>query len=94
LEELFKIRQKLLKLNQSAAASLDEGLEETLTLHRLGLFKELGVSLKTTNCLESINAQIERLTRKVMHWKNSSQGLARVLRESLLYSEQYIRKFP
>ena len=25
-------------MNQSAAASLDEGFEETLTLHRLGVF--------------------------------------------------------
>jgi len=48
-------------------------LEETLTLHRLGLFKELGVSLKTTNMLESINAQVERMTRKISRWRNSDQ---------------------
>lgn len=89
--ELFKIRQELVKLNQSAVASLDEGLEETLTLHRLGLFKELGVSLKTTNCLESINAQIERLTRKVTHWKNSSQR-QRWLASALLEIEPRLRK--
>ena len=34
-------------------ARLDEGLEETLPVHGLGLFPILGVSLKTTNCLES-----------------------------------------
>jgi len=33
---------------------VDEGLEETLTLHRLGFFEELGKSLKATNCIESI----------------------------------------
>ena len=43
-------------INLSTVASLDEGLEETLTLHGLGLFPMLGVSLKTTNCLESLNA--------------------------------------
>jgi len=37
-------------LNRSAASSLIEGLEKTLTLHRLGLFDELGTSLKTANC--------------------------------------------
>lgn len=37
-----------------------EGLEETLTLHRLGLFEELGRSLKTTNCIENLNGQVER----------------------------------
>jgi len=47
--------------------SLDEGLEETLTLHGLGLFPMLGVSLKTTNCLESLNAQLGQLTDKVDH---------------------------
>jgi hypothetical protein len=40
-------------------ASLEEGLEETLTLHRLGLFTQLGISLKTTNCIESArNSQV------------------------------------
>jgi hypothetical protein len=54
-------------------ASLDEGLEETLTLHSLGLFPMLGVSLKTTNCLESLNAQLGQLTDKVVHWRTSDQ---------------------
>jgi transposase-like protein len=56
---LGKIRAELVLLNASAAASLDEGLEETLTLHRLGVFGELGTSLKTTNALESIHARGE-----------------------------------
>jgi transposase-like protein len=51
---LSKRRGELTLLNASAAASLDEGLEETLTLHRLGVFAEPGTSLKTTNALESI----------------------------------------
>ncbi len=42
--------------NQSAAASLEEGLEETLTLHRLGVYGVLGRSFKTTNCLESVDS--------------------------------------
>ena len=88
---LLKIRRELQSLNQSAVASLDEGLEETLTLHRLGLFKELGVSLKTTNSLESINAQLERLTRKVTHWRNSSQR-QRWLASALLEIEPNLRR--
>ena len=55
---LLRIRQELRLLNESAVTSLDEGFEETLTLHRLGVFPTLGVSLKTTNCLESVNALI------------------------------------
>ena len=53
-QELTSIRKELNLLNQSAVNSLDEGLEETLTLHRLGMFEFLGISLKTTNCLESL----------------------------------------
>ena len=50
---LGQLRQELRGLNVSAVASLDEGREEILTLHRLALFPTLGVSFKTTNCLES-----------------------------------------
>ena len=53
---LDKLHGELAERNQSAAASLEEGLEETLTLHRLGVYGVLGRSFKTTNCLESINA--------------------------------------
>ena len=47
--------------------------DETLTLHRLGVYGVLGRSLKTTNGLESINALIEERCAKVDHWQNSSQ---------------------
>jgi len=89
--ELGKIRQDLGRLNQSAVTSLDEGFEETLTLHRLGLFKELGISLKTTNCLESINAHIQRLTRKVTSWRTSDQR-QRWLACALLEVEPQLRR--
>ena len=71
--ELLKIQAELEDLNQSAANSLAEGFEETLTLHRLGVFPVLGLSFKTTNCLESINSMAEQRCAKVDYWKNSSQ---------------------
>ena len=70
---LAQVRRELTVLNTSAAASLDEGLEETLTLHRLGCFRALGLSLKTTNVLESIHARVASRTDKVDVWKNSDQ---------------------
>jgi putative transposase len=70
---LQTVRRELQVLNSSAVASLDEGLEETLTLHRLGVFRSLGQSLKTTNVLESINARVASRTDKVDHWRNSEQ---------------------
>jgi len=69
-EALKKILAELEEQNQSA--SLREGMEETLTLHRLGLFGKLGRSFKTTNCLESINGLVEERCGKVDHWKNRS----------------------
>ena len=62
-------------INESAAASLAEGLEETLTLHRLKVFPELGVSFKTTNLIESVMARIEAKAHRVTCWRTSDQKL-------------------
>jgi transposase-like protein len=70
---LEAIKRELAVLNQSALKSLEEGLEETLTLHRLGLFTKLGRSLKTTNCIENINKLLGRYTDRVDRWHNSDQ---------------------
>lgn len=70
---LLAIRKELMPINQSAVNSLDEGFEETLTLHRLGLFEKLGRSFKTTNCLENVNKGLARYTDRVDHWHNSNQ---------------------
>ena len=60
-------------INQSAVNSLDEGLEETLLLQKLGVFEKLGKSFKTTNCIEYVNRQLQMYTGRVSHWKNSDQ---------------------
>jgi hypothetical protein len=52
---------------------LDEGLVENPALHRLGLLAKLGESLKATNCIESLWAQMSQWTRKADRWRNSSQ---------------------
>lgn len=70
---LKALHTELQARNQSAAASLAEGLEDTLTLHRLGVYALLGCSFKTTNCLESVNALVEERCAKVDAWKNSTQ---------------------
>lgn len=89
--ELKAIYLELEQLNQSAAGSLAEGLEETLTLHRLGVFGVLGQSLKTTNCLESVNAMVEECCAKVDCWKNSRQK-HRWLATALLDIEPRLRR--
>ena len=62
-------------VNEGAANSLLEGLEETLTLHRLGLSSEISKSLNTTNCIESLMSQLGQYTDKVDRWQNSNQIL-------------------
>jgi transposase-like protein len=88
---LNRLKPELKLLNQSALASLEEGLEETLSLHRLGLFPQLGISLKTTNCIESVMSQIGQYTDKVDYWKNSSQK-HRWIATALLEIEPRLRR--
>jgi len=70
---LLRVKKELSLQNESAVRSLEEGFEETLTLHRLGLFRELGISLKTTNSIESLHSLMAPRTDKVDYWKNSNQ---------------------
>ncbi len=88
---LQRCRQELRLLNVSAVASLDEGMEETLTLHRLGVFPQLGLSLKTTNCLESLMSQVGQRTDQVDRWRNSDQK-QRWVASALLDMEPKLRR--
>ena len=88
---LRQLHGELEDRNQSAARSLTGGFDETLTLHRLGLYGVLGRSLKTTNCLESINALVEERCAKVDRWQNSSQR-HRWLATALVDIEPRLRK--
>ncbi len=88
---LDRLARELRVLNESAARSLTEGLEETLTLHRLGVVGELGRSFKTTNALESVMAQVEARTGKVDRWRTSDQK-QRWLASALLDIEPRLRR--
>ena len=70
---LEALRPELELMNQSALSSLEEGMEETLTLHRLGLIPTLGQSFRTTNCIENVNSLLHQLTHNVRRWTNSAQ---------------------
>lgn len=88
---LLKIKAELKIMNLSAMRSLEEGFEETLSVHRLGLFRELGTHLKTTNLIESINARLGERTDKVDYWKSSDQK-QRWVASALLEIEKGFRK--
>ncbi len=70
---LEALKPGLQLMNQSALRSLEEGQQETLTLHRLGLMPMLKASFRTTNCIENVNSLLEQLTHNVRRWTNSSQ---------------------
>ena len=89
--ELDGLRADLGRLNQSAVRSLDEGLEETLTLHRLGVGAMLRRSLMTTNLLESVFSGVEQRTGRVDRWRSSNQK-QRWLASALLDIEPRLRR--
>ena len=72
-QRLTDLHAELQQINRKAARSLQEGLEDTLTLHRLGLFDELGKSPLAANCIESLMGDIEEYTRDVKRWHHSPQ---------------------
>lgn len=60
----------LQRLNPDAAASLREGMEETLTVVRLGVPELLRRTLATTNPIESAFSVAENLTARVKRWRD------------------------
>jgi len=88
---LKAIRAELSVINESAVKSLDEGLEESLTVYRLGLHEALRRSFTTTNTIESVMAQIGQKTDRVDHWRNSNQK-QRWIAASLLFIERRLNK--
>lgn len=90
-QKLLEIREDLKQINLSAVKSLDEGLEETLTLHKLGLSEKLGASLGTTNCIENLNSQLGRYLNKVKRWTNSNQ-IFRWVACGLMEAERRMKK--
>ena len=88
---LNTIHDELEQINLSAARSLEEGLEETLTLHRLQMNVAFGRSFTTTNCIENLNSQLNKYIGKVKNWKNSKQRY-RWIASSLLEIEQRMKK--
>lgn len=89
--ELLDIHRELQTINKSAAGSLLEGMEDTLTLHRLCLYEKFGRSFKTTNIIESLNSQIGRYTRNVKNWRTSDQR-HRWIAAGLLEAERRMRR--
>jgi len=90
-QELRRVHAWLKGINESAAASLDEALEETLTVHRLGVTGALRKTLATTNPSESANDIVKSNARRVKRWYGSSMVL-RWAGTGLLKAEAQFRR--
>lgn len=76
-----------------AAASLREGLKETVTCIRLGLAPDLCTSLETTNAIESVFSRHADLTHRVKRWRDGRQA-RRWLATSMALAEQSFGRLP
>jgi putative transposase len=88
---LESVGRELDRLNPDAAASLREGLEETLTLHRLEIPVTLRISFSSTNLIESAFSRGRTVMRNVKRWMNSEQR-HRWIATALLESEKRFRR--
>ena len=88
---LARLHAELIHRNPSAAASLAEGMEETLSVHRLRMAPLLRRTFSTTNPIESAFSVVETICRNVKHWSGGDQRL-RWIASSLAYAESRFRR--
>jgi putative transposase len=75
LEQLTRLAGELDHTHPGAAGSLREGMEETLTVIRLGIKGKLRRTLESTNACESMIDTVRRTQRNVKHWSSGEMGL-------------------
>jgi len=91
MTQLEKQAQWLDTQHPDAAASLREGLAETLTVNRLGLPSSLRRGLCTTNVIESPNGTVRQKIGRVKRWRDGAMVL-RWTASALLASEKSFRR--
>jgi transposase-like protein len=72
-QALNTLHRELMDLNPSAARSLGEGMEETLTVHRLHVPMQLRKTLASTNVIESAFSIVEQVCKNVKRWHGGDQ---------------------
>jgi transposase-like protein len=75
LDRLQALADELARTDPGAAASLREGMEETLTITRLGVTGRLKLTLQSTNPCESMIETVRRISRNVKRWQNGDMCL-------------------
>jgi transposase-like protein len=90
-QALNVLHRELMDLNPSAARSLGEGMEETLTVHRLRLPKQLRKTMASTNVIESAFSIVEQVCKNVKRWHGGDQR-ERWVGSGLLVAENQFRR--
>ena len=86
-----ELADELARTDPGAAASLREGIEETLTVTRLGVPGQLKRTLASTNPCESMIETVRRTSRNVKRWQNGDMCL-RWTAAGMLEAEHQFRK--
>ena len=73
--QLEALAKELQRTHPGAAASLREGLTETLTVLRLGVPPTLARTLRSTNCIESMISIARNHSTNVKNWQNGNMAL-------------------
>ena len=92
-KRLQKIRGELQRISEKAMNALTEGMEATLTLHKLGITGGVRESLRTTNIIESTFSRVRHSTRNINNWSEEKQ-VERWLAFTLLKTESGYRRVP
>jgi putative transposase len=88
---LDRLHRELMDLNPSAARSLEEGMEETLTVHKLRVPDQLRRTLCCTNVIESAFSIVETVCRNVKRWRDGDH-IERWVGSGLLVAERQFRR--
>ena len=91
LEQLNTLALELDKPHPGAASSLREGMEETLTVTRLGITGKLKRTLQSTNPCESMISTVRAINRNVKNWSSGEMAL-RWTAAGMLEAETRFRK--
>ena len=91
LEQLTRLADELERTHPGAAGSLREGMQETLTVIKLGIRGKLRRTLESTNPAESMIDTVRTTQRNVKHWSSGEMGL-RWTAAGMLEAEKQFRK--
>jgi putative transposase len=91
LDQLRRLAVELDHEHPGAAASLREGMEETLTVTRLGITGKLKRTLQSTNPCESMIGTVRAIQRNVKNWSSGEMCL-RWTATGMLEAESRFRK--